>query len=33
MDLGFSKNQAAEAYLVCDKNIELAIDFLFNQND
>jgi len=30
MDLGFSKGQAAEAYLVCDKNLEMAISYLFD---
>lgn len=30
MELGFTKNQAAEAYLVCDKNVEMAISLLFD---
>lgn len=28
---GFTNNQAIEAYLVCNKNVELAINYLFDQ--
>lgn len=32
MQMGFSQERAIEAYLVCNKNVELAINFLFDQN-
>ena len=32
MEMGFTQEQAIEAYLVCNKNVELAINFLFDQN-
>ena len=32
MEMGFTQEQAIEAYLVCNKNVELAINFLFDQS-
>jgi UV excision repair protein RAD23 len=32
MEMGFTQEQAIEAYLVCNKNVELAINYLFDQN-
>jgi UV excision repair protein RAD23 len=31
MQMGFTRNQAIEAYLVCNKNVEMAINYLFDQ--
>lgn len=30
MSMGFNEQQAVEAYLVCNKNVELAINYLFD---
>jgi hypothetical protein len=32
-ELGFTQQQAAEAYLVCDKNVDAAAAYLFSQGD
>ena len=31
--LGFSRQRALEAWLVCDRNVELASSYLFNNMD
>ena len=31
VEMGFSEQQAIEAFLVCNKNLELAINYLFDQ--
>ena len=33
MNFGFTYDQCVEAYMVCDKNKEMAINFLFDQNN
>lgn len=33
MEMGFSEAQAIEAYLVCNKNVELAINYLFDSQN
>lgn len=33
ISLGFDKNDALEAYISCDKNKELAINYLFDAKD
>lgn len=33
VSLGFPKNRAAEAYFACDKNEEMAANFLFDSGN
>lgn len=33
VSMGFDKNDALEAYISCDKNKELAINYLFDAKD
>lgn len=33
MEMGFNEQLAIEAYLVCNKNVELAINYLFDNNN